>query len=212
MGRFMNARTKVGAKEDFEQKKQGVSDTLEYCDTKMQLNLHAYDEGKRNILEFKRLTLNRLRNIDMLKSCWNKLSKRIVNWREIRVAIEDQLTVERNWNLHPSNPNPDMAKLKEAYWLGEENHLGKTGQVRMEVTAPVGNARVIYATANPAPTQSAIFLMECEDTLNTLGNCNAWYKPRYVKRDCLEKTKAQTSYNRELKREFNCYFLTIYYF
>ena len=58
----MNARTKGGAKEEFEQKKQGADeDTLEYYDTKLQLYLHAYDEGERNIQEFKRLTLNGLR-------------------------------------------------------------------------------------------------------------------------------------------------------
>ena len=41
LGRFMNARTKGGAKEEFEQKKQGVNeDALEYYDTKLQLYLH----------------------------------------------------------------------------------------------------------------------------------------------------------------------------
>ena len=70
LGRFMNARTKGGAKEEFGQKKQGVSkDALEYNDTKLQLYLYAYDKDKRNKQEFKRLTLNGLRNIDMLKSC-----------------------------------------------------------------------------------------------------------------------------------------------
>ena len=40
----MNAWTKGGAKEEFEQKKQGVNeDALEYYDTKLQLYLHAYD-------------------------------------------------------------------------------------------------------------------------------------------------------------------------
>ena len=77
--------------------------------------------------------MNSLRNIGMLKNCWNKLSKRTVDWGEIRVTIEDQLTVQRNWNLHPSNPNPDMTGLKDAYRSGEDNHLGKTGQVRMEI-------------------------------------------------------------------------------
>ena len=120
MGRFMNAKTKGGAKEEFEPKKRGVNeDTLEYYDTKIHLYLHAYDEGERNIQEFKRLTLNSLRNIEMLKSCWKELSKRTVEWGEIRVTIEDQLTVQRNWNLHPSNPNPDMTGLKDAYRSGE---------------------------------------------------------------------------------------------
>ena len=91
-----------------------------------------------------------------------------------------------NWNLHPSNPNPDMTWLKYAYRSGEENHLGNTGQVRMEVnaaTAPVGNALVIYATANPAPNQPTIFVLDCEDTLNTLGNCHACNEPEHVERD-----------------------------
>ena len=77
LGRFMNATTKGGAKEEFERKKQGVEeDALEFYDTKLQLYLHAYDEGERNIQEFKRSTLNRLRKIGMLQHCWNVLSKR----------------------------------------------------------------------------------------------------------------------------------------
>ena len=53
LGRFMNARTKEGAKQEFEQKKLGVNeDTLEYYDAKLQLYLHTYDEWKRNIQEF----------------------------------------------------------------------------------------------------------------------------------------------------------------
>ena len=78
------------------------------------------------------------------------------------MTIEDQLTVQRNWNLHPNNPNPDM-----------------TGQVRMEineVTNPVQNTPVIYAATNPTPTGAPTFVTECEDTLNHLtlnhlGNC-----------------------------------------
>ena len=67
---FIYARTKGEAKEEFEQKKQGADvDALEYYDTKLQLYLHAYDEGERNIQEFKRLTLNGLRNVEMLQSC-----------------------------------------------------------------------------------------------------------------------------------------------
>ena len=107
----------------------------------------------------------------------------------IRITIENELTVQRNWNLHPSNPNPDMNGLKDTYRSGEENHLGNTRQVRMEVnmiTAPVGNAPVIYATANPAPTRPTIFNTDCEASLNTLGNCYAFNKPRQVKRDCPE--------------------------
>ena len=50
LGRFMNARTKGGAKEEFKHKKQGVDkETLEYYDTKLQLYLHTDDEGERNI-------------------------------------------------------------------------------------------------------------------------------------------------------------------
>ena len=46
-------------------------DALEYYDTKLQLYLHAYDEGERNVQEFKRLILNGLRNVRMLQNCWN---------------------------------------------------------------------------------------------------------------------------------------------
>ena len=42
MGRFMNARMKRGAKQEFEQKQQGVNDdTLDYYDTKLQLMMKA---------------------------------------------------------------------------------------------------------------------------------------------------------------------------
>ena len=52
LGRFMNARTKGGAKEEFEHRKQGVDkDALEYYDTKLQLYLHMYNEVERNIQE-----------------------------------------------------------------------------------------------------------------------------------------------------------------
>ena len=45
----MNARTKGGVKQEFEQKKQWVKEeALENYDTKLQLYLHSYDEGKRN--------------------------------------------------------------------------------------------------------------------------------------------------------------------
>ena len=124
----MNARTNGGAKQEFEHKKQeGNDDALEYYDTKLQLYLHAYDEGERNIQEFKRLTLNRLRNLEMMKSCWNELSKRTIDWAAIRLTIEDQLTVQRNRNLHPRNWNPGMTGLKDAYRSGEENQY-RTGQ------------------------------------------------------------------------------------
>ena len=141
LGRFMNVRMKGGAKQEFEQKRQGVNeDALEYYDTKLQLYLHVYDEGERNIQEFKRLTWNGLRNLEMMKICWNELSKRTVDWAEIRLNIEDQLTVQRNWNLHPRNLNPDT------YRSGEKSHLCNTGQVRMEVnavTVPVMSAPVM---------------------------------------------------------------------
>ena len=116
LGRFMNTRTKGGAKEEFEHKKHRVDeDTLEYYDMKLQLYLHAYDESERNIQEFKRSLLNGLRNLGMLQHCWNVLSKRIEDWAEIRMTIEDQLTVQRNWNMHLSNPNPDRTGLKDSY-------------------------------------------------------------------------------------------------
>ena len=116
--------------------------------------------------------------------------------------------VQRNWNLHPSNPYTDITGLKDAYRSGEDNHLGKTGQVRMEVnavTALVGNPPVIYATANPTQTQPTICVTDCENTLNALGNCYECNKPRHVKKDCLEKSSAQSNYNRGQKREFSCY-------
>ena len=130
--------------------------------------------------------MNGLRNLGMLKNCWNKLSKRTVNWAEIRMTTEDLLTVQRNWNQYPSNPTSDMTGLKDGYRSIEENYLGKTGQVRMKVnavTAPVRNARDIYATTNPAPARITIFDTDCEDTLNALGNCCACNKPGHMKRE-----------------------------
>ena len=82
------------------------------------------------------------------------LSKRTEDWAEIRMTIEDQLTVQRNWNLHPNNPNPDMTELKDAYKLREENYLGKTGQIQMEVNAvnnQVQNAPIFYPAPNHTP-------------------------------------------------------------
>ena len=138
-------------------------------DTKHQLYLHPYDEGKRNIHEFKRLTLYGLRNLEMMKSCWNEFNTRTTEWAELNLTTEDQLTIQRNWNLHPRNPNPNltMTRLKDTYWSGEERHLGNTGQVRMEakaVTAPVMSALVIYAAASKAPTWTALAIADCEDT------------------------------------------------
>ena len=51
----------------------------------------------------------------------------------------------------------------------------------------------------------SVVIADCEDTLNALGNCYACNKPRHAKRDCLDQTQAQTSYNKGHKREFSCY-------
>ena len=58
------------------------------------------------------------------------------------------------------------------------------------VTAPVRNTPVIYATTNPAQARITIFDMDCEDTLNSLGNYYASNKPGHIKRDSPEKTQA----------------------
>ena len=63
------------------------------------------------------------------------------------------------------------------------------------VTTPVMSALVIYAAANQAPTWTALVIGQCYD-------CN---KPGHVKKNCLNETQAQTSYNRGPKREFSCY-------
>ena len=79
--------TKGGAKQEFEQKKEGVNeDALEYYYIKLQLYLQAYDDWEINIQEFKRQTLNRLRNLEIMKFCWNELSKRTTDWAEIRIT------------------------------------------------------------------------------------------------------------------------------
>ena len=52
------------------------------------------------------------------------------------------------------------------------------------VTAPVMSARVIYAAVNQAPILTALVVVDCEDTLNTLGICYACNNPRHVKREC----------------------------
>ena len=182
--------------------------TLEYYDTKLQLYLHAYDEGERNIQEFKRSTLNGLRNIGMLQHCWNVLSKRTEDWGEIRMTIEDQITVQRNWNLHPNNPNPDMTGLKNAYKSKEENYLGKTGQIRMEVNQ-VQNAPVFYPAPNQTPNMPVTLARECEDTLNHLGNFYGCNKPGHLKRNCPEgnstQTQARSSDNRGQRKEVICF-------
>ena len=75
--------------------------------------------------------MNGLRNLEILKSCWNELSKRTMDWAEIRMTIEDQLTVQRNWNRHPRNRNPNMTRLKDTYHLlvrrGESSGQYRTG-------------------------------------------------------------------------------------
>ena len=72
------------------------------------------------------------------------------NWGLDRYQL-NQLTVQRNWNLHPKNYTPDMTGLKDTYRSGENNHLGNTVKVRMEINvvrAPVMNTLVIYASTS----------------------------------------------------------------
>ena len=128
------------------------------------------------------------------------------------MTIEDQLTVQRNWNLHPNNPNPDMTGLKDAYKSREENNLGKTGQIRMEVNRvnnPVQNTPVFYPATNPTRNMPVTLARECEDTLNHLGNCYEYNKLGHVKRDHTEQNRTQTqarsSYNRGQRREVICF-------
>ena len=90
--------------------------------------------------------MNGLRNVGMLQNCWNVFSKRTDDWADIRMTIEDQLTVQRNWNLHLNNPNPDTTGLKDTYKSREHSNLGKTGQIRMEintVTNPVQTSSLL---------------------------------------------------------------------
>ena len=92
------------------------------------------------------------------------MSKRTDDWADIRMTIEDQLTVQRNWNLHPNNPNPDMTGLKDAYKSREDSNLGKTGQIRTEinvVTSPVQNAPVFYPAINPTQSMPVTLAREC---------------------------------------------------
>ena len=57
-----------------------------------------------------------------------------------------------------------MTGMKVAYQSGEENHLGNTGQVKMEVKAviaPVMSTPVIYAAVNQTPTGTALVIADC---------------------------------------------------
>ena len=111
------------------------------------------------------------------------------------MIIEDQLTVQRNWNLHLNNPNLDMTGRNDAYKSREENYLGKTGQICMEVNGvnnQVQNASVFYPAPNPTLNMSVTLTRECEDTLNHLGNCYSCNKPGHLKRNCPEGNSFQT--------------------
>ena len=67
-----------------------------------------------------------------------------------------------------------MTGLKDAYKSREESHLGKTGQILMEIKAvnnPVQSTPVFYHATNPTQNRAVTLAVECEDTLNHLGNC-----------------------------------------
>ena len=105
-----------------------------------------------------------------------------------------------------------MTGLKEDYKSREENYLGKTGQIGMEVNKvnnQVQNALVFYPATNTTPNMPVTLARECEDTLNHLGNCYGCNKPGHLKRNCLEgnSTQAQawSSDNRGQRKEVTCF-------
>ena len=52
--------------------------------------------------------------------------------------------------MHPRNPYLDMIELKDAYRSGEDNHLGNTGQVRMEINTVMSHVRT-HRSSMPQP-------------------------------------------------------------
>ena len=105
-----------------------------------------------------------------------------------------------------------MTELKDAYKLREENYLGKTGQIRMEVNAvnkQVQNSLVFYPAHNPTRNMPVTLARECEDTLNYLENCYGCNNPEHLKRNCPEgnstQAQAQSSDNRGQRKEIICF-------
>ena len=105
-----------------------------------------------------------------------------------------------------------MTGLKEDYKSREENYLGKTGQIGMEVNKvnnQVQNALVFYPATNTTPNMPVTLARECEDTLNHLGNCYGCNKPGHLKRDCQERNstqaQAQSSGTRGQRKEVICF-------
>ena len=81
-------------------------------------------------------TLNVIKNLEMMRRCWNDLSKKTTDWAEIRTTIEDQLTVQQSWNLHPRNPN--------------QVHTGPVGKnkghIKIKVTQLLPQAQALQST------------------------------------------------------------------
>ena len=103
-------------------------------------------------------------------------------------------------------------ELKDVYKLREENTLGKTGQIRMEVNMvknPVQNSLVFYPATNPTQSMPVTLARECEDTLNHLGNCYGCNRAGHLTRDCQEENSTQAqawnSYNRGQRKEVICF-------